>query len=54
MAQFKEVDGHEAVLFASFDGHSGNDVATYLSNHLFNNILHQEQYYLSILFIHSL
>ncbi|KAM0952250.1 putative protein-serine/threonine phosphatase [Dioscorea sansibarensis] len=46
VAQFKEFDGHEVGLFAIFDGHSGNDVATYLRNHLFDNILHQLYFHL--------
>lgn len=41
VAQFKVVDGCEVGLFAIFDGHSGNDVASYLQNSLFDNILNE-------------
>lgn len=41
VAEFKQVDGYEVGLFAIFDGHSDEDVASYLRNHLFNNILHK-------------
>ncbi|CAL5083220.1 unnamed protein product [Urochloa decumbens] len=40
VAEFRELDGgNEVGLFAVFDGHSGADVATYLREHLFDNIL---------------
>ena len=41
MIQAKEVDGCEVGSFAVFDGHSGNDVASYLRNHLFDNNLNE-------------
>ncbi|ONM24025.1 putative protein phosphatase 2C 63 [Zea mays] len=40
VAEFRKLDdGNEVGLFAVFDGHSGADVATYLREHLFDNIL---------------
>lgn len=40
VAEFRQLDdGNEVGLFAVFDGHSGADVATYLREHLFDNIL---------------
>ena len=39
--QAKEVDDCEVGLFAIFDNHSGNDVASYLRNHLFDNNLNE-------------
>ncbi|XP_038988067.1 probable protein phosphatase 2C 58, partial [Phoenix dactylifera] len=44
-AEFKQVDGYEVGLFAIFDGHSGQDVASYLRNHLFDNILHEPDFW---------
>lgn len=42
VAEFRQLDdGNEVGLFAVFDGHSGADVATYLREHLFDNILNQ-------------
>nr|TKW34990.1 hypothetical protein SEVIR_2G341950v2 [Setaria viridis] len=42
VAEFRQLDdGNEVGLFAVFDGHSGADVATYLSEHLFDNILNE-------------
>lgn len=41
VADTKTVEGHNLGLYAIFDGHSGRDVADYLQNHLFDNILSQ-------------
>uniref|UniRef100_A0A0E0LLB0 protein-serine/threonine phosphatase n=1 Tax=Oryza punctata TaxID=4537 RepID=A0A0E0LLB0_ORYPU len=42
VAEFRRLDdGNEVGLFAVFDGHSGADVATYLREHLFDNILRE-------------
>ena len=42
VAEFRQLDdGNEVGLFAVFDGHSGADVATYLREHLFDNILNE-------------
>ncbi|KAF0908760.1 hypothetical protein E2562_028578 [Oryza meyeriana var. granulata] len=42
VAEFRRLeDGNEVGLFAVFDGHSGSDVATYLREHLFDNILRE-------------
>lgn len=41
VADTKTVKGHNLGLYAIFDGHSGIDVADYLHNHLFDNILSQ-------------
>lgn len=50
VAKFEEVDENEVGLFAIFDGHSGNDVASYLRKHLFDNIL-KEVYNTSIVLV---
>lgn len=39
VSEFKKVNDHELGLFAIFDGHLGHNVANYLQNHLFDNIL---------------
>ncbi|KAL1567511.1 protein-serine/threonine phosphatase [Salvia divinorum] len=44
VATFKKIDGHYLGLYAIFDGHSGCDVAQYLQNHLFHNILNQADF----------
>lgn len=41
VSDFKQVGQHELGLFAIFDGHLGHDVAMYLQNNLFCNILNQ-------------
>lgn len=41
VADTKTVKGHNLGLYAIFDGHSGLDVADYLHNNLFDNILSQ-------------
>lgn len=45
VATCKMVEGREVGLYAIFDGHSGRDVAEYLQNHLFDNILNQVRYH---------
>ncbi|CAN6218983.1 unnamed protein product [Urochloa humidicola] len=45
VAEFRRLDGgNEVGLFAVFDGHSGADVATYLREHLFDNILNEPDF----------
>ncbi|PAN14162.1 hypothetical protein PAHAL_2G388400 [Panicum hallii] len=45
VAEFRLLDdGNEVGLFAVFDGHSGADVATYLREHLFDNILNEPDF----------
>lgn len=39
VSAFKQQSDTELGLFAIFDGHLGHDVANYLQNHLFENIL---------------
>lgn len=39
VAKFMNFNGNELGLFAIFDGHKGDNVAAYLQNHLFSNIL---------------
>lgn len=38
-AQHRKLNGYDLGLYAIFDGHAGPDVAKYLHNHLFQNIL---------------
>ncbi|TVU38878.1 hypothetical protein EJB05_12273, partial [Eragrostis curvula] len=46
VAEFRQLDdGNEVGLFAVFDGHSGADVATYLREHLFDNILNEPDFW---------
>ena len=39
VSEFRQLDDIELGLFAIFDGHLGHDVANFLQNHLFDNIL---------------
>lgn len=39
VAEIKKVNDQELGLFAIYDGHLGHNVADYLQQHLFNNIL---------------
>ncbi|KAL0321414.1 UNVERIFIED_CONTAM: putative protein phosphatase 2C 28 [Sesamum radiatum] len=45
VAKRKEMDGLELGLYAIFDGHSGHEVAEYLQDHLFDNILNQPDFW---------
>ncbi|XP_010509713.1 PREDICTED: probable protein phosphatase 2C 28 isoform X2 [Camelina sativa] len=45
VADTKTVKGHNIGLYAIFDGHSGREVADYLQNHLFDNILSQPDFW---------
>ncbi|XP_054811286.1 probable protein phosphatase 2C 58 isoform X1 [Prosopis cineraria] len=45
VAKFKQEKDKELGLFAIFDGHLGHDVASYLQNNLFDNILKQEDFW---------
>uniref|UniRef100_M4E2I7 protein-serine/threonine phosphatase n=1 Tax=Brassica campestris TaxID=3711 RepID=M4E2I7_BRACM len=45
VADTKTVEGHKLGLYAIFDGHSGRNVADYLQNHLFYNILSQPDFW---------
>ncbi|XP_077243708.1 putative protein phosphatase 2C 58 [Tasmannia lanceolata] len=45
VAKFKKVNDSELGLFAIFDGHLGHDVADYLKSHLFENILHEPDFW---------
>ncbi|XP_062105964.1 probable protein phosphatase 2C 58 isoform X1 [Humulus lupulus] len=42
VSEFKQQNNVELGLFAIFDGHLGHDVANYLQNHLFENILKEQ------------
>lgn len=45
VSEFKQEKDRELGLFAIFDGHLGHDVASYLQNHLFQNILKEVKGY---------
>ncbi|KAK7342373.1 hypothetical protein VNO80_25323 [Phaseolus coccineus] len=45
VSEFKQEKDRELGLFAIFDGHLGHDVASYLQNHLFHNILKQHDFW---------
>ncbi|CAI8617793.1 unnamed protein product [Vicia faba] len=44
-AQHKKLNDYDLGLYAIFDGHSGRDVAKYLQNHLFENILNEPDFW---------
>lgn len=41
VAEFKKIHDHELGLFAIYDGHLGHNVADYLQQNLFDNILNE-------------
>ncbi|KAK9285143.1 hypothetical protein L1049_024328 [Liquidambar formosana] len=45
VSEFKKMEGHELGLFAIFDGHLGHDVANYLKDNLFANILKENDFW---------
>ncbi|KAK4255531.1 hypothetical protein QN277_008519 [Acacia crassicarpa] len=45
VSKFKQEKDKELGLFAIFDGHLGHDIASYLQNNLFDNILKQEDFW---------
>ncbi|CAA0816219.1 Probable protein phosphatase 2C 58 [Striga hermonthica] len=45
VSEFKILGDNELGLFAIFDGHMGHDVARYLQDHLFDNILKQNEFW---------
>ncbi|KAF5461885.1 hypothetical protein F2P56_017946 [Juglans regia] len=45
VAKFMQFQGHELGLFAIYDGHSGDTVPAYLQEHLFSNILKEEEFW---------
>ncbi|KAK6133507.1 hypothetical protein DH2020_032753 [Rehmannia glutinosa] len=47
VATCKKMDDHELGLYAIFDGHSGREVAQYLQNNLFDNILNEPDFWTS-------
>ncbi|XP_058735659.1 probable protein phosphatase 2C 28 [Vicia villosa] len=44
-AQHRKLNGYDLGLYAIFDGHAGRDVAKYLQNHLFENILNEPDFW---------
>lgn len=49
-AQRRNLDGYDLGLYAIFDGHSGHEVAKYLRNHLFENILSEVYPLVTVIF----
>jgi len=49
-AQHRNLDGYDLGLYAIFDGHSGHEVAKYLRNHLFENILSEVYPLVTVIF----
>lgn len=49
VAELRKVNDHELGLFAIYDGHLGHNVADYLQQNLFNNILNEVSYFPTIL-----
>ncbi|GAB2228233.1 hypothetical protein Droror1_Dr00010063 [Drosera rotundifolia] len=45
VAKTQHISGNEVGLYAKFDGHSGKYVAEYLQNHLFENILSEDNFW---------
>lgn len=45
VAEFKNIEGHELGLYAIFDGHLGDNVASYLQKNLFQNILSEDEFW---------
>ncbi|GLJ10643.1 hypothetical protein SUGI_0132320 [Cryptomeria japonica] len=45
VAEFKKIEGHELGLYAIFDGHLGDNVASYLQKNLFQNILSEAEFW---------
>ncbi|GFP86416.1 probable protein phosphatase 2c 58 [Phtheirospermum japonicum] len=45
VSEFRILGENELGLFAIFDGHMGTDVAKYLQDHLFHNILKQNEFW---------
>lgn len=45
VSEFRQIEDDELGLFAIFDGHMGHDVANYLRNHLFDNILKEKDFW---------
>ncbi|KAH7544107.1 hypothetical protein JRO89_XS15G0108100 [Xanthoceras sorbifolium] len=45
VAQFKQVGDNELGLFAIFDGHLSHEIPDYLCSHLFENILHEPDFW---------
>ncbi|XP_051132098.1 probable protein phosphatase 2C 44 [Andrographis paniculata] len=45
VAEYRKMDGRGLGLFAIFDGHLGDRVPSYLKDNLFNNILHETNFW---------